>query len=129
MFAVTGPTAVVLGLLSIYLSVRVSVQRGKTAAGLGDGGDAILLQRIRQHGNLAENAPMALILLGLAEAQGAPVAWSWASAAILIAARLIHPFGIRHDQPANPLRIVGSVGTSLAMLISAAAIVKLNLGM
>ncbi len=123
MFAITAPTAVVLGLLSILLSVRVSLRRGRVGVALGDGGDMLLLERIRQHCNLAETAPMALILMGLAEAQGASVGWLYASAAVLLIARLIHPFGIRHNQPANALRIIGAVGTTIAMLISMAAIV------
>lgn len=122
MFAITAATAVALGLLSIFLSIRVSLLRGKVSVALGDGGDPLLLERMRQHSNLSENAPMALILLGLAEAQGAPVGWLYTSAAVLLLARLVHPFGIRHDQPANPLRIIGAVGTTASMLISMAAI-------
>lgn len=122
MFAITAPTAVVLGILSIVLSLRVSFQRGKSKAGLGDGGDPVLFERIRQHGNLTEYAPMGLILLGLAEAQGASAGWLYCSAIVLVVARLLHPLGISHKNPTNPLRIVGAVGTSLSMLVSIVAI-------
>ncbi len=124
LFTVTAPTAVALAVLSIILSTRVSIRRGDSRVALGDGGDTGLLERIRQHSNLMETAPLALIILGLAEAQGLSATWLYASAAILLAARLIHPFGIRHDQPANPLRIVGSVGTSISMLIASIGILR-----
>lgn len=128
-FPITAPVAVGIGLLSIILSVRVSLQRGKVGIALGDGNDRTLLERCRQYGNLTEAAPLALIVLALAEAQGVATSWIYASAAILLAARLIHPFGIRADQPANPLRIVGSVGTSLSMLIASVGILRIATGM
>lgn len=127
-FPITAPVAVALTVLSIILSVRVSIKRGETQIALGDGGNLALLERIRQYANLAENAPLALIILGLAEAQSVPTPWLYASAAILLLARLIHPFGIRHTQPANPLRIIGSVGTSISMLIASIGILRLIWG-
>ena len=62
---------------------------------------AALLERMRQHGKLMEAAPLALIL---------------------------HPFGIRHDQPANPLRIIGALGTTISMLIAALGILWIAAG-
>jgi uncharacterized protein len=127
-FPITAPVAVGLGLLSIILSIRVSLQRGRVGVALGDGNNPGLLERIRQHANFCEAVPIALIVLGLAEAQGVAAGWLYLSAAILVAARLIHPFGIRIDQPANPLRIVGSVGTSISMLIASAGILRIAIG-
>ena len=69
-FPITAPVAVALTVLSIILSLRVSFKRGALAIALGDGGNPALLERMRQHGNLMENAPLALIILALAEAQG-----------------------------------------------------------
>jgi uncharacterized protein len=127
-FPITAPFAIALGVLSIILSVRVSSKRGATKISLGDGGNPALLERIRQHANLMETAPMALILLGLAEAQGVPPSWLYASATILLLARLIHPFGIGSNQPANPLRVIGSVGTTISMLIASIGILRLIWG-
>lgn len=127
-FPITGIVAVTLFALSLLLSTRVSFQRGKVGVALGDGGNPVLLERMRQHGNLMENAPSALILLGLAEAQGVSSFWLWISAAILIAARLVHPFGIHHDDPANKVRIVGAVATSVAMLITSIGILRMTFG-
>ncbi len=67
-FVITAPAAVALGLLVAFLSVRVSLRRGKMGVALGDGGDTLLLERIRQHCNLSETIAMALILMGLAKA-------------------------------------------------------------
>ena len=126
---ITALVAVALGLQSIYLSTRVSLLRGKLGVALGDGNHPALLERMRQHGNLMEAAPLALILLGLAEGQGVATGWIYAAAAILLAARLIHPFGVRHDQPGNRLRIIGALGTTISMLIAALGILWIAMGM
>ena len=127
-FPITAPVAVALTVLSIILSLRVSFKRGALAIALGDGGNPALLERMRQHGNLMENAPLALIILALAEAQGVQASWLYASAAILLLSRLIHPFGIRHDQPANPIRVIGASGTAVSMLIASIGILRMMLG-
>ena len=128
-FPITALYASALAILAIVLSIRVSLMRGTAKVALGDGGNPILTERIRQHSNLVENAPLALILLALAEAQGTSPLWLHLSGGILLASRLIHPLGIRHDQPANPVRIVGSVGTTTAMLIAVVALLRHAAGM
>lgn len=127
-FPITAPVAVALAVLSIILSIRVSLMRGEVGVALGDGANTALLERMRQHGNLMENAPMALIILGLAEAQGVQATWLYASAAILLLSRFIHPFGVRHDQPANRVRIIGASGTTISMLIASIGILRIMLG-
>jgi hypothetical protein len=70
---VTPLYAGLLGLLFVILSLRVITTRFTARVTLGDGGDKMLAKRIRVHGNFAEYAPMGLILLTLAELQGAPL--------------------------------------------------------
>ena len=64
-------TALYAGLLAplfLLLSVRVIRQRrGAKVAVRGDGGDAMLLRRMRVHANFAEYVPLALLLMALAE--------------------------------------------------------------
>ncbi len=74
--AITAATAVLLAVLQMFLMLHVARGRGKYKTGLGDGGHDGLIRRIRIHGNLAENAPLFLILLALVETSGQPGAGS-----------------------------------------------------
>jgi uncharacterized protein len=67
---VTGVLAALLGLLAALLTVQVIRNRGRFGVDVSDGGNPPLAQAIREHGNLAEHAPIALIVLALAEAAG-----------------------------------------------------------
>ena len=103
-------TAGLLGLLIVALGLRVSAIRRSAHVSLGDGGNPLLEQRIRAHGNAVETIPIALILLGLAErALGQP--WYLvAMAVVLVIARLIHPIGMAMPSP-NAARMLGILGT------------------
>ena len=73
--AVTAIVAAVLGLLGVLLAVRVIVTRVRLGVNAGDGGHAVLAQAIRAHSNFTEHAPLAVLLLALAETSGA-VRWA-----------------------------------------------------
>ncbi|MBX9647045.1 MAG: MAPEG family protein [Xanthobacteraceae bacterium] len=117
--SITAATAVVLALLQTSLMLNVSLSRTKSSTGLGDGGDEGLLRRIRMHGNLAENAAMFLVLLGLTEMTG-----EWGLAIPVIAAsfvlfRLAHPIGLSLTSGPSAPRIIGAVGTVIAFICTA----------
>ncbi|HEY9163050.1 MAG TPA: MAPEG family protein, partial [Magnetovibrio sp.] len=61
---------------------------------LGGGGIEPLERAIRSHGNLAEFAPSALILLGLLELNGLPAWQLWALGGAFTAARISHVHGM-----------------------------------
>ena len=63
---VTAFYAALLAPLFVVLSVRVILFRRGSGSTLGDGGDPVLLRRIRVQANFAEYVPLALILMGLA---------------------------------------------------------------
>ena len=58
---------------------------------------------------------MALILMGLAEANGASPWAVHGLGALLLAARAIHPFGLDWDRPTPPARVFGAVSTSFVV--------------
>ena len=126
-FHITSIYAAALGLLGIALTVQVIAIRAKSGVSFLHGDNMALAEKIRRHGNFFEFAPMALILLAMAEASGAPRGFLHATGGILLAARIIHPFGIRHDRGKTPARVLGALGTMLAMLLSIAAIIWLRL--
>ena len=116
MFAVTSLYALPLAAIYLVLWFRVSAVRSKTGVSFGDGGNAVLLQRIRQHGNFVEWTCFVLILMILAEGIGAPAIYVHVSGALLLIGRIAHPFGLKPDNAAHPLRIVGNSANLLATL-------------
>jgi uncharacterized membrane protein YecN with MAPEG domain len=117
-FYITSAYAAVLGLVAIILSFHVIRLRGKSGVSLLDGGNTALKEGMRRHGNFTEYVPFALILMGLAEAGGATPVWLHIIGGILLVSRLIHPFGIKHDNGSAPARIIGATGTQIAMLLA-----------
>ena len=67
--------------------------------------------------NFTEYVPLAIILLGFAEAGGASSTWLHAIGSILLISRLIH-LGIKHDNGSAPARVIGATGTQIAMLLA-----------
>ena len=116
LFQITALYAVPLTLLYLILWFRVSATRSKLKVSIGDGGDGGLHERIRQHGNFVEWVSVALILMVIAEGNGADAIWLHVSGALLLAGRIIHPFGLSATNPAHPLRIVGNSASLLAVV-------------
>jgi uncharacterized membrane protein YecN with MAPEG domain len=71
---VTPLYAALAAAMMIVLSLRVIGARRSRRVAIGDGADEEVARRIRAHGNFAEYAPLALLLILLLELGGAP-AW------------------------------------------------------
>ncbi|MFN0185658.1 MAG: MAPEG family protein [Aquabacterium sp.] len=108
--------ALPLALLCLVLWFRVTAMRANLKVSIGDAGNPVLLERIRQHGNFIEWVPMVLLLMLLAESSGAGKLWLHLGGGLLLAGRLIHPFGLKANNASHPLRIVGNTASLLAML-------------
>ena len=118
MLPITLTIAGAAALLNIWLGVRVSRLRMARGISVGDGGDLVMLTRMRAHANFVEYAPFVLILLGLIERAGGSQAWLWIAGVLFILARIAHAFGM--DRPApNPLRAGGILVTILVLLVLA----------
>ncbi len=110
----TAAAAIPLAVLQMLLMLYAATGRGQFRVGLGDGGNDRLLRRIRIHGNLAENTPLFLILLGLTEISGqwAPfVPWF---AIAFVAARVLHIVGLAISAGPSPPRFLGVLITWFA---------------
>ncbi|MFM7066423.1 MAG: MAPEG family protein [Gammaproteobacteria bacterium] len=123
---VTGLYAGLCGILLVVLYVRVSQRRLAIGIGLGAGGDTVLEQRIRAHGNFIETVPLALILLYLFERSAADPMHVHVLGALLVVARLGHAQGLSSTAGRSVGRLYGSVATvgiiavlSLALLAQA----------
>jgi uncharacterized membrane protein YecN with MAPEG domain len=106
----------VLGLLLLILSYRVVQVRQSAKVELGDGGDTLLLARIRAHANFAEYVPICLILIAVVEISydAAPPAL-WGIALALIVVRIAHAIGMA-KRGSNAARVIGITGTWAVLL-------------
>ena len=116
-------TAGGLAILLIALTQRVIAIRLAGKISLGDGGDAMLLARSRAHANLAEYAPLLLILmLGVEMSGHSGSVWLWAIGVTILVARILHAIGMdrsgRGISPNKP-RIFGMVLTLSALMVLA----------
>jgi uncharacterized membrane protein YecN with MAPEG domain len=126
LFTVTPLYAVPLAVILLILWIRISSVRAATKISYGDGGNAELLQRVRQHGNFIEWVPFVLILMMLAEGMGAPAMYIHISGVLLVIGRIAHPFGLKPDNAAHPLRYVGN-GTNILAMANAVVCLVVNL--
>lgn len=117
-FATTSLYAIPLALMAIGLSLAVSVKRGKTGISILHGDNMELAASIRRFGNFIENTPLGLILLGLLEAAGAGALWLHVCGGLLLASRVLHPFGLDTANAAHPLRIISGIMGKLSALIA-----------
>ncbi|WP_448580445.1 MAPEG family protein [Thermaurantiacus sp.] len=118
---VTIATACFTTLLLMALSLWVVDGRRRWQVSVGDGGRPELFARIRAQANLAEYGPLTLILLFLSE-QALGSGWFVTSmAALFLFGRIAHPIGMVRPAP-NPFRALGMVGTWLAMVSLALAL-------
>ena len=112
--------AAVLGLIYVALSIYVIRGRYANRVSLGTAGNDDMERRVRMHGNFAEYAPFALLLLAFAENRSAGEAWLHGLCALLVIARLSHLYAIRTDF--FPCRAAGMIGT-FAVFVGAAALI------
>ncbi|MGJ8621580.1 MAG: MAPEG family protein [Yoonia sp.] len=87
---ITSFTALFAGVLILLLTLRVIQLRRRNGVVLGDNGDRALAKAIRGHANAVEQLPIALILMGLAELQGAPAGPLMPCAMALVVGRCLH---------------------------------------
>jgi uncharacterized membrane protein YecN with MAPEG domain len=113
-------TSIYAGLLAIWfvlLSYRVVQQRGHGVS-LGDGGDQVLLRRIRAHGNFAEYVPIILILLGALEFGGAKPWLLHVLGATLVVARLLHGIALSFTESWKFGRFYGTLLTFILLPVT-----------
>lgn len=122
--SITAPYAAALTLLLIVLTQLVVRARGRTKIPLGHGDDPRLLEASRRQMNFVEQVPMTLILMLLAEAGGAGAIWLHVAGAVLLVARVLHPFGITVANPGHPLR-VGATGATHAVQLGLIVMIAL----
>lgn len=114
---VTTFAAILNGALLVAMTTAIGLIRNRTRISYGDAGDARFAKRIRGHGNAVEQVPIALILLVLAEVQGASHGLLWAAAICLSIGRLLHAAQFWFQGVPFAVRPVGVVLTLAAQVI------------
>jgi uncharacterized protein len=108
---ITGLYAAIAALLITIFAVRVTLRRRAVKVGIGNGGDAILAQRIRVHANAAEYLPLALILLLILELNQTVPLLLHVFGCALIAGRILHAWGLSTSAGVTPGRGIGMLLT------------------
>lgn len=117
---VTAFVAAICALLLLATAIDTVRQRLRLKAAFGDHGDAKLISASRSHGNLAEYAPITIILLGLLETARANHIALMVIGAIFLVGRVAHVIGLyTPSEPGKaPLgRQVGVAATFGTLLI------------
>lgn len=112
-------TALYAGLLALWyllLSYRVVQQRGH-GIGLGDGGDPVLLRRIRGHGNFAEYTPFILLMIGILEINHLSGYVIHALGLTLLIARLLHGYALSFTETFKFGRFWGTTLTFILLFV------------
>ncbi len=123
MFKITVLYALPLALLGLVLWFRVTKMRAELGVSIGNADNPTLHERIRQHGNFIEWTPMVLLLMMIAEGNGAGAVWLHAAGGLLLVGRLVHPFGLKAANASHPLRYVGNTASLLATLGAMGALI------
>ena len=93
---ITPLYAGILAFLFFALSLRVIAVRNRVS--LGDGGDPVVLRRMRGHANFAEYVPLILLMMGFLELNHAAAIVLHGMGLTLVAARLLHGYALSFAQ-------------------------------
>lgn len=116
---ITALFAAVLALIYIVLSFGVIGKRRKQGVGIGNGEGTEILQAVRVHGNFAEYAPLAIILLFLAEVNHASSMLLYVMGAWFVLARIFHAIGLNVSIGVSWQRFIGTISTFIVIIVLA----------
>lgn len=119
---ITAHYAVLATILFLILSFLVIATRTREGIGGRPPEASRLEQLIRAHGNFAEYVPLALVLMLLAEVQGAPAWLLQVAGACLILGRVLHALGLTRRPESVPMRVGGMVLTFNALGFAAVGV-------
>tara|TARA_B100000963_G_scaffold258957_1_gene227268 strand:+ start:200 stop:586 length:387 start_codon:yes stop_codon:yes gene_type:complete len=110
----------IIGLWLLVLSARIIALRGVSFLkffSFNNYGNEALNRAIRAQGNLIEYAPIFLILIFIAEYNGAHPHMLYLTGTIFLIARLMHGIAFGFMEYSPLLRVVGTLLTFLSILI------------
>lgn len=121
--SVTALYAAFFAIMFAALRIHVSILRGKYDVSILHDNKMDLALRIRRHGNFNENVPYAIVLMLIAEALGTPALWIHVMGLALVVSRVFHVISLDVENTASPLRIIGGIIATAAMILNVGFIV------
>lgn len=119
--------AAAAAIINLWLGVRTSALRVGKKILHGDGGNPLLLQRMRAQANFIEYTPLVLILIAAVEMTGKGGKWLAIVGSLYMLARVAHAFGMDRTD-SNAARAVGFMVTALTLAGLAVVAVLIALG-
>lgn len=115
------PTTLAMGvaalLINFWLGMRCAQVRSSEKINVGDGGNEMLLRRMRAQSNFIEQVPLILIVLGVLEAAGKCPQWLTILAGLFMLGRIAHAFGMDGNFKAGrPIGMITGMILQLGML-------------
>jgi uncharacterized protein len=116
---VTAFVAAICALLLLITAIDTVRQRIRAEAAFGDAGDAKLISASRSHGNLAEHAPIVILLLAFLEMSNAWHLGLMIVGALFLFGRVMHIWGLYLPMSKNPPlpRSAGVIVTWLVLAV------------
>lgn len=104
-FSVTVVFICFFAIAHVVATMFVGGYRARKRINFGDGDDRVLMLRMRAHGNLTENAPIALLAMAAAEYSGVSATMLWWVGGLFVLGRVLHYFALVLDKeiPARPI--------------------------
>ena len=121
MLTITPIYAGLVALLFLTLSFRVVAGRRRHKVSIGDADNKDMIKRMRVQANCAEYAPIAIILLAMAEIQGMPGWLVHLFGAMLFLGRLMHAHGLGSTPQVVKSRVWGMYLTIIMIAATALA--------
>ncbi len=116
---ITAFVAAVCAIMLLITAIDTVRQRMRLKTGFGDAGDAKLISASRSHGNLAEHAPIVILMIGMLEMARANHMVLMGIGALFLFGRAAHIVGLyTPSEPGKPPvpRQIGVVVTWLTLL-------------
>jgi uncharacterized membrane protein YecN with MAPEG domain len=116
---VTAFVAAICAILLLLTAIDTVRQRFRTRTAFGDGSDQKLISASRSHANLAEHAPIVILLLAFLELSHAWHMGLMAIGALFLFGRVMHIWGLYLPMSTKPPvpRSIGVVTTWLALAV------------
>ena len=114
---ITAALAAAVAALLLLLAIDTVRSRVRARIAFGTGDDARLTSASRAHGNLAEHAPIVIILVGLLELARANHMALLAIAGVFLVARVLHVIGLYMKSPETGTPWPRALGVILTWLV------------
>jgi len=124
---ISALTAGILIIMQMVLASAVARARRRNRQSLGDGSNKDLLQAIRRHGNLAENAALFIAGFTLMEMLGGNRIELQILYAVFVLARISHAIGLSMERTVNPFRLIGITATIAVGMALGVGLVRIAL--